>query len=391
MPNQLSYAMVDWPRMAAHIVQQKAQVSGPVIAHENGRAVEATTELPDWQSDMPLKRARRLYEGITFLPRDRVREQSVHTWLARRLVCFSPYLKSLRTGCFLIQKPDIDPLARFIGSRPYLRGGAAEASEWAHLSLCGAAGGTLHRVCNGGGFLSQTPVDVLADPTGPLGRVGLELAERLHLFGLHDLGMVKQRLSRKHLRNQFGVILGGRIDQLIRPGRQPNVPGYVFPQTLYTSHEFDTPSPLVHPWIRCAALRLAEHLADALEHQSALALTLQAFVPGRGMAKDCYLSRRGLYSVSDLRRCTMNLYDQLSARLMAADVLSLRLEASMLITRACVQQNLFTSRNGATELTRAVRLLQQRYGPQTILHVQRKDSIFIEDRLAVMPVQQQTS
>ncbi|MCY3593856.1 MAG: hypothetical protein OXH01_01265 [Bacteroidetes bacterium] len=391
MPNQLPYAMVDWPRMTAHIVQQKAQVSGPVIAHENGRAVEATAELPNWHSGMPLKRARRLYEEITFLPRDRVREQSAHIWLARQLVCFSPYLKPLRTGCFLIQKPDIDPLARFIGSRPYLRGGAAAASEWAHLSLCGAVGGALHRVCDSGAFLSQTPVDVLADPAGPLGPAGLELAERLHLFGLHDLGVVKQRLSRKHLRNQFGVILGGRIDELVRPGRQPNVPGYVFPQTLHTSHEFDTPLPLAHLWIRRVILHLAEHLADALEHQSALALTLQAFIPGRGMAKDRYLSRRGLYSVSDLRRCAMNLYNQLSARLMAADVLSLRLVASMLITRACVQQSLFTSRNEATELTRAVGLLQQRYGPQTILHVQRKDSIFVEDRLAVVPVQQQTS
>lgn len=383
------FAMVDWPRMAAHIVQQKGQISGPVIVHENGRAVEATTMLPDWQPDMPLKRAWRLYEGVTFLPRDRVREQSAHTRLAHQLFYFSPRLMPLRTGCFLIQKPDMDPLAQFICSQPCLRGGAAAASEWAHLSLCGAAGGMLLRVCNGGAFLSSTPVDVLADPTGPLGPAGPEAAERLHLFGLHDLGVVKQRLSRKHLHNQFGVDLGGRIDQLVRPGRQPTVPCYTFPQTLHTSHEFDAPSSLAQPWIRRVVLRLAEHLAGALEHQSALALTLQAFIPGRGMAKDRYLSRRGLYSVSDLCRCALNLYDQLSARLAAADVLSLQLVAGMLITRAGIQQRLFTSPREAPELTRAVGLLQQRYGPQTILQVQRKESIFVEDRLAVVPLRQQ--
>lgn len=391
MPNRLCYAMVDWPRMAAHIVQHKAQVAGQVIIHENGRAVEATTELPDWQSGMPLQRARRLYEGATFLPRDRVREQSVHTRLAHQLVYFSPRLTHLRTGCFLIQDPDIKPLARFIGDRPYLRGGAAAAGEWAHLALCKAAGGTLHCVSDSKAFLNETSVDLLADPAGPLGDGGLEISTRLHLFGLHDLGMVRRRLSRKHLRNQFGVDLGSQIDQLIRPGHQPDVPCYTFPQTLHTSHEFDVPSPLSQPWIRRIVLRLAEHLAGILEDQSTLALTLQAFVPGQGMAQDRYLSRRGLYSVSDLRRCAINLYDQLSARLEAADVLSLRLVAGMLITRSCVQKRLFTSRLEAAALTRAVGLLQQRYGPKTILHVQRKASLFVEDRLAVVPANRQVS
>lgn len=391
MSNQLCYAMVNWPRMAAHIAQQDAQVTGPVIVHENGRAVEASTDLPDWCSNMPLKRARRLYDQVTFLPRNRVREQSVHTRLTKQLIYCSPHLIPLRTGCFLIQEPDMDCLTRFIASKPYLRGGAAAFREWAHLSVCSAAGGVLNRVDNSQAFLSQTSVDVLADPVGPLGPAGLEVSKRLNLFGLHDLAIVKQRLSRKHLHNQFGVVLGSQIDQLVRPGRQPTVPCYTFPQTLHTAHEFDVPSSLGEPWIRRVVLRLAEHLAGSLENQSALALSLQAFIPGQGMAKDSYLSRRGLYAVSDLRRCAINLYEQLSARIAAADILSLRLVASMLITRACVQTRLFTSRLEAAALTRAVEQLQQRYGPKTIMHVQRKASLFAEDRLAMMPVRRQAS
>ena len=121
------------------------------------------------------------------------------------------------------------------------------------------------------------------------------------------------------------------------------------------------------------ALRLAEHLADVLEPSVRSGTDAAGLRSGSGNGQDCYLSRRGLYSVSDLRRLRHEPVRSAIRRLMAADVLSLRLEASMLITRACVQQNLFTNRNEATELTRAVGLLQQRYGPQTILHVQRKN------------------
>ena len=374
--------------MAAHIVQQKARVTGPVIVHENGRAVEATLKLPDWEPNIPLKRAQRLYEEITFLPRDRVLEKSVHTRLARQLVHYSPRLMDLRTGWFLIQEPDIASLARFIDDRPYLRSGVAATNQWAHLALSAAATGTLCHMQDSDAFLSQTSVDILADPAGPLEKAGFEVAARLHLFGLHNLGIVRQRLSCKHLCNQFGVDLGNKIDQLLRPGRQSEVPCYTLPQTLQTSHEFDTPSGLSQSWIRRIIRHLAEHLASILNGQAALAVTLQAFIPGQGMAGDRYLSRRGMYSVSDLSRCAMNLYEKLSARLETADVLSLRLVAGMLITRACVQKRLFTSRLEAAALKRAVRLLQQRYGPQTILHVQRKASIFVEDRLAVVPMGQ---
>lgn len=385
MLSLLSHVMVDWPHMTAQAVQQQAQVADPVIIHENGRAVAASTQLSDWQPDMPLMRARRLYMEATFLPRDRACEQAAHTRLAHQLTNFSPRIAALRPGCFLIQDPDIDDLARFICDRPHLRAGAAAAREWAHLALCMAPVGTLRLVCDSDAFLNETPVDVLA---GPLGEAGPDVASRLHLFGLHNLGEVQRRLSRKHLCNQFGSELGGGIDRLVRPGAQPAVPCYTFPKTVHTTHEFETPSALAEPWIRHVVRHMAERLAHTLEGRAALTLTLQAFIPGQGVVDGRHLSRRGLYSVSDLCRLAMNLYEQLSTRLAAADVLSLRLVAGMLITRAHAQGRLFTSRLETPALKRAVALLQKRYGPQTLLHMQRKASLFVEDRLAVVPMGQ---
>ena len=389
MPQLFNYAIVEWPHMAAQIAGRNGPV---VVVYEGGRTVAASAPLADWRAGMPLGRARRLYAQATFVRRDRAREKATHTALSQRLARFSPRQEAIRPGCFLLQGPDIDNLAGFLTQHDELCSAAAPYSEWARLAVCTATLGTLRLVYDGAAFLDETPVSILASPGGPLDEHGPDIAQRLELFGLRDLGMARRRLNRRHLRVQFGPYLGARIDSLLRPSGQPAVPIYAYPREVQAAYELDKPSPMEKPWIKGAILRLAERLAKDLQGMAALTLALYAFAPNHGVVSDRYLSRRGLSSASDLQRLTSHLYERLCAKLAAvqAEALSLRLVAGGITQLAYAQGRLFSTRRETPALQRAVRLLQQRYGQQAILHAQRKDSLLVEDRLALTPLRWDT-
>ena len=393
MPGLFNYAVVEWPHFAAHVAARAHGLHEGVVVFDGNRAMTASSALPEWLPDMPIGRARRLYPYATFVCRDRAREDTGHAALERRLVQFSPRIQARSLGCFLLQNPDVDGIADFITRHSVLRGAAAPYSEWAHLAVCTTQPGTVRLVYDGTAFLADTKTSVLATPGGPLGAHGPDVAHRLGLFGLHHLGVVAERLSRRHLRVQFGPTLGSQIDRLLRPGRrQPSVPLYQRPRGLNTTCELEQPSPLGAPWIEAETLRLATRLAEELRGLAALTLSLQAFVPGRGMVRECYLAHRGISSETDLRRLTKSLYQRLYNRLVVshAEVLSFQLSAGKLTARARVQGNLFSPRTEHPALKRAVRLLQQRYGEQAVLRAQPADSLFVETRYSLTPLRWET-
>ena len=381
MSRKLRYALVEWPRLAA-------QVTGPqnrmVIVHEEGRIVEASAPLADWQAGMPLERARNIYVQAVFVRRDRAREKAAHNALACHLGCFSPRMKAKGPGRFLLQDPDIDGLAGFVAQHTELRAAAASCADWTHLAAYTASFATLRMVCSEAAFLAGTPVGALA--CGVLGENGAEVAERLQLFGLHDLFAVRRRLTRRHLRAQFGARTGALLDNILRPGRQPVVPVYVPDREIETAHELDIPSAAGKPWIRAAILLLAEHLARKLQGMAALTLALEAFVPERGTVSTRYMAPRGLSSISDLQRLAGRLHESLCHRLGTHEILSLRLAAGGLVQLACAQGHFFTPRTEEPALRRAILLLQKRYGQEALLRAERKDSLFPEKRLALKPL-----
>ncbi len=381
MPKLLRYALVKWPHVAAHVTSFKDAV---VIVHEEGRTVATSAPLADWQAGMPLGRARKIYVHAIFARRDRAREKAAHNALAHHLLHFTPRMEAPRPGCFLLQDPDIDGLAGFVAQHAELRAAAASYAAWTRLAAYLASPATLRIVCDEAAFLSETPVSVLA--CGILGDHGAEVAERLRLFGLHDLNAVRRRLTRRHLRVQFGAETGGLLDSILRPGRQPVVAVYTPDREVHVAHELETSAPAGKPWIRAAILRLAEHLARELRGMAALTLALEAFVPGRGTVSSRYMAPRGLSTATDLRRLAGRLHERLCLQLAMHEVLSLRLAAGGLMQLAYAQGHLFTPRTEEPALKRAVDLLQKRYGQQALLRAERKDSLFPEDRLVFKPL-----
>ncbi len=375
------YAVAWWPRMAAQVNQPPSRL---VILHEGGRALMASAALAGWQAGMPLARAKRLYGNATFMERNHTRESAAATAMIQRLSAFTPRVMTLRPGCFLLQDPDFQGLARFFRQHGRLRGGAASCNEWAQLAAQQAAPGTLRRVRDNAAFLEATPVSALANL---LGDEGPEVTERLRLFGLCTLAMVNRRLTKRHLRAQFGHDLSMQLDRFLRPGRQPAVPVYTLSREVGVTHELEVPTCMAAPWIRPVLMHLAHRLAAGLTGMAALTLALQAFMPGHGTVSHRYVSQRGLSSRSDLCRLVAQLHEKLRAGLPTAEVISMHLIAGNLINVAYTQGQLYTPRTEAPELRRAVFLIQQRYGPRAVLRAQRKDSLFAEQRLTLAPVQ----
>lgn len=381
MPRMLRYALVEWPRLPAQVTGPRDRV---VIVHEEGRLVEASAPLADWQAEMPLGRARNIYVQAAFVRRDRAREKAAHNALARHLGCFSLRMKAQGPGCFLLQDADIDGLAGFVAQHTELRAAAASCADWTRLAAYMASFATLRMVCNEAAFLAGTPVATLA--CGVLGENGAEVAERLQLFGLHDLDAVRRRLTRRHLCAQFGTRTGALLNGILRPGRQPVVPVYVPDREIDTAHELEVPSAAGKPWIRAAILLLAEHLARKLQGMAALTLALEAFALERGTVSTRYMAPRGLSSTTDLQRLACRLHESLCHRLGTREILSLRLAAGGLAPLAYAQGHFFTPRTEEPALRRAIVLLQKRYGQEALLRAERKDSLFPEKRLAFEPL-----
>lgn len=381
MPKMLRYALIEWPCLAAQVTGPRDRV---VIVHEEGRIVEASSPLANWQAGMPLGRARKIYVQAVFVRRDRAREKAAHNALAHHLGCFSPRMEAKGPGCFLLQDPDIDDLAGFVAQHTELRAAASSCADWARLAAYMASFATLRLVCNEAAFLASTPVAALA--CGILGETGAEVAERLQLFGLHDLFAVRRRLTRRHLRAQFGARTGALLDGILRPGRQPVVPVYVPDREIEAAHELDIPSAAGKPWIRAAILLLAEHLARKLQGMAALTLALEAFALERGTVSTRYMAPRGLSSTTDLQRLACRLHESLCHQLGTHEILSLRLAAGDLVQLAYAQGHFFTPRTEEPALRRAILLLQKRYGQEALLRAERKDSLFPEKRLALKPL-----
>ena len=365
--------------MAAQFGQLRGHL---VILHERGRALMASAPLPAWRAGMPLARARRQYGTAVFVERSHVREGAMMDAVARRLTAYTARVMTLSPGCFLLQDPDPAGLAHLVCRDGRLQGGAADYAEWARLAAHQAAPGVLRHVTDGGAFLQAMPVAAMADL---LGDEGEEATERLGRFGLYSLAMVAHHLSERHLRQQFGEALGTQINHFLRPAQQPTVPVYLPPREIDVTHEMEYPAHMSAPWVRTIILRLAHSLAERLTGMAALSLVLRAFVPGRGSVQHHYMSRRGLSSSSDLCRLAVQLYEKLCGG--TQEMLSVRLIAGHLITPAYAQGQLFTSRAEHPALRRAVCLLQKRYGPQVLMHAERKESLFPEERLRFTPVQ----
>ena len=381
MPRTSRYAVAWWPRMAAQVT---GTAGGLVILHEGGRTFMASEALADWQAGMPLAHARRLYGHATFVERNHACESAAAAILIQRLSACTPRVMALRPGYFLLQKPDLARLAHIVRQHGRLRGGAASCSEWAELAVHQVPPGVLCRVANPAAFLEAMPVSALADL---LGGEGMEATGRLQLFGLRTLAMVARRLTKRHLQAQFGHDLGQQLERFLRPGRQPAVPVYTAPREVGVTHELEMPTCVAAAWIRPVLARLASRLAVGLKGMAALTLALQAFIPGQGMVSHRYVSRRGLSSDSDLRRLAMQLFEKLCATLSSAEVLSVHLVAGHLTAAAWVQRQLYTPRTEAPELRRAVSLIQKRYGSHAMLQAQRKESLFAEQRLTLVPFQ----
>ncbi len=388
MPGLFHFAFIEWPHFPARVAAQVGGCPGDlVVVVEGGRAVDASAALPEWQAGMAAGRARTLYPFARFLPRARAREHAWHAALERSLATLSPRLEAPGPGQLMVQDPDVDALAAFILAHPGLVGAAAPCTEWARLAACRAHPGTLRLVWDGPAFLAQTPTAVLAGGGGPLGPDGPAVAERLHLFGLEDLGAVAGRLSGHHLRVQFGAALGSRVDGLLRPGRQPTLPVYERPRELQETLELDTPTAASEPWVQAGVITLARRLAEALGGVAAHDLSLEAFAPGRGTARERYLAQRGLWKRSDLVRLTQGLYERLCERLARslAEVLAWRLTAGGLSEAPTIQADLFTPRTRQPALARAVRLLQRRYGDDVVLRARCCASVFPEERHRFTP------
>ncbi len=381
MPKHFQYALVQWPNLPSQVIGHRDEV---VIVHERGRVISASAPLKEWQDGMPLARARNIYVHATFIQRDRVREEAAHAALAHFLNRFSLRMISTQPGSFLLQDPNIDGLARFVARHRALRAAAASCTDWAHLAAYIASPATLRLVYDGKAFLAETPVSALT--CGLLEERGEEVAERLQLFGLNNLDMVRRKLTRRHLCAQFGAGIGTLLNNILRPGRQPLLPIHLPEREVHVTHELEAPTLAVKPWVRTIIACLADCLARKLQGVAALMLVLEAFVPNQGAVRSCYMASRGLFLASDLRRLACNLYEDLCLRLTMREILSLRFAAGCLVQRAYVQQQLFTPRTEEPALRRAVRLLQKRYGEHTLLRAERKDSLFLEDRLVLKPL-----
>ena len=380
-PKSFRYALVKCPDLPSQVMGHRGKV---VIVHEAGRAISASAPLEEWHAGMLLARARNIYVHATFVQRDPAREEAAHTTLAHLLNRFSHRMMSTQPGAFLLQDPDIDGLIRFVAQHTALRAAAASCTDWAHLAAYIASPATLRIVHNGEAFLSETPVSALT--CGLLGEQDKEIVERLKLFGLHDLKAVRRHLTRRHLCAQFGAEVGTLLNKLLRPGKQPLLPVYLPKKEVHAIHELDVLTVLAKPWVKTAVLRLAESLARKLQGMAAPTLTLEAFVPNQGAVRSRYMASRGLFSESDLRRLACSLYEDLCLQIPAKEVISLRFIAGNLVQRAYTQQQLFTPRTERPVLRRTVRLLQKRYGENVLLRAERKDSLFMEQRLVLKPM-----
>ncbi len=382
MPLASRYAVVYWPRMAAQVYCPPSRL---VILHERGRTFMASKALAGWRTGMSLARARRQYDHATFIERSHAHECAATWTLMQRLSGLTPRVMTLRAGCFLLQEPELIAFAHFVQQHGRVHGGVAPFSEWAQLAAQQGAPGTIRHVRDRTTFLEAMPVLALA---GLLGDEGLEAAERLQLFGLHTLAMVDRRLTKQHLRAQFGHDCGTQLDHILRPSYQPSVPVFTPARNVSVAHELEGPTAIAAPWVQPVLARLAHRLAAQLTGMAALTLVLKAFMVGRGTVSRSYVSQRGLSSRTAVHHRVVQLHESLSSSLPSDEMLSLQLIASHLISATYTQRQLYAPRAETPRLQRAIFLIQQRYGACSVLQVKHKDSLFAEQRLTLAPFQQ---